>query len=199
MAATELLCTQTDVINAWAFFATLTPYEQNSLINVASQRVYNRLNVTGVGYNVKTEVYSGENVQRIWLTCLPVISILSVTLNGDQLINTYGDEYGFDPTTGELWRGDGMDDQRFAPWFSKGSDNVTVQYFGGYASTPDPLIRGTVFMVKYIWEQGKVSGVYSSESLGDWSGTLNTTNLHGGLPPHVEAMIYDYVRADAFL
>ena len=54
-----------------------------------------------------------------------------------------------------------MTDVRFAPWFPSGSGNVVVQYWAGYASIPDPIIRATSWTVKWLHEQGKVTGIYS--------------------------------------
>lgn len=195
MAASEQLCQPADVLGFWPGFGNLSAYEQASLLNVASQKVVNFCR-RGFGQALVTETKSGKNRPRLWLDLKPVISVVSVTVNGFALDNTFNNAWYFKPATGELGRGNGQDDLRFATWFPAGSNNVIVQYWAGYASVPDPIIRATAWAVKWLHAQGKVTGIYSSESIGDYSYSLNPEALSMTLPAHIASLCADYVFDD---
>jgi hypothetical protein len=184
---------------AWPAFAALPANAQTLLINSASKKIDQTCRRPfGLAQQSITEVKSGRNTAALWLKLLPVVSVQAITLNGTALDNTFGDAWTFHPGTGKVVRGDGQDDTRFVPWWPAGEENIIVQYWGGYSPIPDEIVLGTAYLVRYYYERGKVSGIYSQEAIADWSGTLNAMNLTGAVPEHVMALIADYVIDDAF-
>jgi hypothetical protein len=208
MAADELTAQPQDVLNMWAGYANLSQYEQTSLLNVASQKIINFCGTTFL-QNTYTEDYNGWNNGRIWLRHRPVIMVSQITINnnpsvpnsGTQYLNEYGTDWYFIPKTGELGRGDGMDDQRFNVWFPAGRQNINVTYFAGYPTTPDPVVRATCYYVRYLYERGtsKAMGIFSSESIGDYSYTLNTPMVNLlTMPAQCAELLAEYVQDDVF-
>lgn len=194
-------CAVQDVIDvcSWPNFGQVTASAQTRLINAASKRIDHVCRrPLGFGQQMVTETISSKNRQSLWLKTRPVITVASITVNGTALDNTYNDAWTFNPDTGKLVRGDGMDDTRFTPWFPAGEQNIVVQYWAGYSPIPDEIVTAAAFYVKYLYEQGKVSGVYSSESIGDYSYSLRETALASTVPPHILALLADYVQDDAF-
>ena len=197
--ATEDLCTIADVVGAWPAFAQINANEQAKLIDVASDKILNFCRRPGFIQVTMNEFIDGSNSSRIWLSMRPVISVNSITINGEPVDNTNLDAWGFNPKTGELWRGVGQRDNRFSRWFASGSQNIQVGYLAGYGQIPPQINRAAILYVRYLVEQFKISGVYSSESIGDYSYSLNAALVgYGGLPAHVAALCMDYVQDDAF-
>lgn len=194
-------CAVQDVIDVcdWPNFGQLTASAQTRLINAASKRVDHVCRrPLGFSQQMVTETINGRNNAALWLKTRPIISVNSVTINGSALDNSYNTAWCVDPATGKLVRGDGQDDTRFVPWFPAGEQNIVVQYWAGYQTIPDEVVVATAQYVKYLYEQGKVSGIYSSESIGDYSYSLRETVLASTVPPHILAMLADYVQDDAF-
>lgn len=194
-------CTVQDVIDCcdWPAFGQVAASAQTRLINAASREAdkFTR-RIFGFSQQSVTETFSGRNNARLFLRHRPVISVNAIVLNTWTLDNSLGDAWTFDPWTGRLVRGRGQDDTRFVPYWPAGENNIQVTYWGGYQTYPDDLVVGTAYMVRYLREQGRVPGVYSSESLGGWSGTLNPKALEMTVPPHVAARWAEYVIEDAF-
>ena len=193
--ADELLCLPSDVTNAWAAFGQLPIGEQTSLIATASQMIIDFCR-RGFGQELITESFDGKGLPRVWLSRRPVISVSSVTIGDDALDNTDGKAWSFNAATGELRRGDGQRDIRFAPRFFPGRQNVVVQYWGGYAAIPDKIVRATVMAARYLHNQMNVSGVYSAERIGDYNYTLNAQAFAMTLPAHIAALCAHYVQDD---
>ena len=194
-------CTARDVVDCcdWPAFANLSATAQRRKINAASSRVDEVCRRPfGFAQQSVTEVFSPRNRSSVYLTLRPVISVMAVTLNGDVLDNSLGDAWTVHPDTGRLIRGDGQDDPRFAPWWPAGDRNLSVQYWGGYQALPDDLVMATAYLVRWLHERGKVAGIYQSESVGGWSGTLASGGLSRTVPDHVMALLSDYVIEDAF-
>jgi hypothetical protein len=196
MAANELLCQPADVLGAWPAYGLLPATEQTSLINTASQKILNFCRRSYFTQQSVIETLDGTNLSRVWLSQRPVITVATVTINGTALDNTYGDAWTFKPSTGELLRGDGEDDSRFVPWFPKGKQNVVVQYWAGFTTVPDPIIRATIWAVRWLHEQSKISGVFSAERIGDYSYNLNASAQSMTLPTHIAGLCADYVQDD---
>lgn len=194
-------CTVQDVVDCcdWPAFANLSASAQARKINAASREA-DKFCRRPFGFSQQsvTETFSGRNNARLYLRLRPVITVSAVTVNQCPLDNTYGDAWTFTPDTGLLVRGQGLDDTRFVPWWPSGEANIQVTYWGGYAAYPDDLVMGTAYMVRYLHEQGRVPGVYASESIGGWSGTLNPRALEMTVPPHVAARWAEFVIEDAF-
>lgn len=199
MAAEEQLCTVTDVLNAWPAFAKVNPTEQAKLCDTASGKILKFCRRAGFIQETMNEFIDGNNLTRVWLSRRPVINVFQITINGELVDNPNNDAWGFNAKTGELWRHLGYHDVRFGRWFPKGRQNIQVGYFAGFGEIPSDINRAAIFYVKYLREQIKASGVYSSESIGDYSYNLNAKALGlAGLPDHVQALCLDYVADDAF-
>lgn len=168
------IVTSADVIARWPAFANLASTVQAALISDASQAIVDYCSCEFTS-STKTDVHSGRNLSRIWLKSLPVVSVTSVTVNGQAIDNTDGDGWQINTLTGELVRGSGLCDQRFAPWFPAGTNNITVVYVAGYTATPDPVKRACIMAMRFIHESSKISGRYSSERIGDYSYQLDST------------------------
>jgi hypothetical protein len=193
--------TAQDVIDCcdWPAFGQASATAQTRLIAAATRDVdtYCR-RPFGFWQQTVTEVFSGRNNARLFLRLRPVSGVAAIVLNGTALDDTTGDAWAFDPWTGRLVRGRGQDDTRFVPYWPSGEQNIQVTYYGGYQELPDDLVVATAFQVRYLREQGRVPGVFSSESLGGWGGTLNAAALTQAVPPHVAARLAGYVIEDAF-
>lgn len=194
------VCVQ-DVIDCcdWPAFGLVPATAQARLIAAATRGVdtYCR-RPFGFWQQTVTETFSGRNNARLWLRLRPVAAVAAVVLNGTELDNSLGDAWTFDPWTGRLVRGRGQDDTRFVPYWPAGEENIQVTYFGGYQSLPDDLVVATAYLVRYLRERGRNPGVFSSESIGPWSGTLNAAALNQTVPPHVAALLAEYTIEDAF-
>jgi hypothetical protein len=194
-------CATQDVIDCctWPAFGQVAASAQTRLIAAASGRVDKECRrPLGLQAQNVTEYFGGPNRQSLWLKTRPVISVQMVTVNGTCLDNTYGDAWSFNPRTGRLIRGNGQDDSHLAPWFPAGMRNIVVQYFGGYDTFPDTLVMATAWMVRWMYERGSVTGVYKSESIGDWSGTVNDGGTSNTVPSHIMDLLVDYIQDDAF-
>lgn len=194
-------CTAQDVADlcSWPRFGQLSPSAQGRLIAAASGKLDEAMRRPyGLAQQVVTETLDGRGLSTLWLALRPVITVMSVTVDGQALDNTNGDAWTFDGPKGLLVRGSGLRDRRYAYRFPRGTGNVVVQYWGGYSPIPDQVVVAAAWMVKYLYDQGKVSGIYSEESIADWSGTLNPTLLAGTVPSHIMAMLADYIQDDAF-
>lgn len=138
-----------------------------------------------------TERHDGDGLPRLWLDRPPIGAITSVTINGEALDNTNADAWGFNPDTGELWRGQGRDDLRYAMGFPTGRQNVAVEYTGGYTAVPGPVVEATLLAIKALYDRRAASGAYSSEKIGDYQYTLNTTTT-GVVTPAVAELLNPY-------
>jgi hypothetical protein len=161
------------------------------LISAASAAIEKRLNRTLASGTV-TETYSGAGLGRIWLRRLPVSAVTAVSINGSALDNTNSDAWGFNSSTGELWRGLGHDNVRYAAVFPRGSQNVTVTYTGGYATIPADLKVACIALIQHMANGAKYTGIFKSEELGDYAYTLADAALLE-LPPLTLQLLSPYV------
>ncbi len=196
--ADELLCTAQNVSDAWAAFGSLPVGEQTQLIATASQHIINFCRRPFFAQHMETEYLDGKNQSHLWLSLKPVISVAAVSINGEPLDNTAGDAWTFVPGTGKLLRGTGKQDDRFARSWPSGTGNIAVTYWAGFATVPDPVVRAAIMTVRWIYEQGKRPGIYASESIGDYSYSLNQTFLKMPLPDYIAGLLANYVQDDAF-
>jgi len=153
-----------------------------------------------------TQVYNGTGDESLQLTEYPVTSITSVTQKFTDGTTSVldSDTYRFESVTGLLyrtftgrgryvrqdstsWRNDTEPAQRFgnAYIWSKGYQNYTIVYVGGYATIPDDL-KLLVWKIVDWWFAG--SGEDSSkqsESIGAYSYTKSTDKI----PPEIRVML----------
>ncbi len=137
------------------------------------------------------EYLDGNNRPTLWLARPPIAAILSVSVNGVALDNTDGNAWTYDPNTGELIRGEGQYDPRFAPWWAKGFRNVLVTYNGGFNPVPDDVKSAAVAMVKWITDAYRITGALSSEKIGDYQ---YAAAPGAGFPASVAAILAPYRR-----
>lgn len=191
-----ILALPSDVLAAWPGYGALPASEQTALLGTASRRILNFCRRSDFLQLMDTEYLDGKGLPRLWLSRRPVITVAAITINGDAIDNTSGLAWGFNPRTGELWLSAGRDDQRFSRRFPHGKRNVAVEYWSGYSSVPEPVNRATIWAVKWLSEQVKVSGVYSAERIGDYNYTLNAAAFSLTLPAHITSLLVDYVQDD---
>lgn len=194
--ATELLAQPADILAAWPAYGALPALQQASLLASASQKILNTTRAWGFFNKTVTQSLNGNGLSRLWLAFKPIITISTVTMDGVLLDNTSGYAYSFTPRTGELIRGTGRQDLRFAYRWPHGRQNIVVQYWAGYYAVPDPVVMATVWTVRWLYDQTQQSGIYSSERIGDYSYTLNAAALSLTLPTHIMALLVDYVVDD---
>ncbi len=195
--ADELLATSDQVLASWSQFGNLPAVEQTALIAAASQAVINFCRRPGFLAAFTTETLDGKNYSRLWLSRRPIIQVISVTINGLTLDNTDGNAWSFKPGSGAIFRGPNATEPRFSAWFPAGNQNVVVQYWGGYPELPDPVVRATVIMTRYLWEFTRMRGLYQGESIGDYSYTLNALPyLMQTMPVIVGSLLAFYVQDD---
>lgn len=192
----EQLATAAAVLAEWPAYGALPAQSQTRLLNTAAQKVLNFCRRTHFLQTMDTEYLNGNGLSRLWLSRKPVITIAAITINGDPLDNTSGHAWSFTPRTGELIRGDGRRDLRFGYRWPHGRRNVAVEYWAGYTAVPDPIVMATIWAVQWLSEQGKVSGVYSAERIGDYNYTLNAAGMAMTLPVHIASLCADYVQDD---
>jgi hypothetical protein len=181
---------------AWPAWATLPMTSQTALILDASQMVENFCRHPFQTAQGVIENFDGTNLNRLWLSIRPVIAVMSVIVNQVPLDNTYNDAWTFNPATGEITRGDGMDSKSFEPWFPEGTQNIQVNYIGGPGTVPGPVMRATVICARYLHEQTGLSQVYASRSLGDYSYSINNEVTDMTMPPPAAALLAPYVSND---
>jgi hypothetical protein len=199
MAANELLCTAQDVLDAWPAFGKLTPTRQTSLLNTASQSILDFCRRDGFSQVARDEFHDGRNTSNIFVFYRPIITVTAILINGEELDNSLGDAWTIYHKEGKIVRGPSVGVARFQWWWPMGTKNIEVQYDGGYETVPDKIREATVFMVQYLQNQTKVTGIYTSESLGDYSYTLNPS-LGSALtvPAHIADLCANYVQDDCF-
>jgi hypothetical protein len=194
----ELYVTVDQASAAWPPFGKLPQQEQADLIADASEAVRNYVR-RPLLERTYVETYDGTGLGRIRLRKLPVTAIGGVVVNGEALDNATGDGWSFDRETGELRRGDGRDDVRFAPWFPKGRGNIEVTYSAGYQQVPGPVKRATILTMRWLREAVLISLFAQSESIGNYSYTrgVGTQFLAvAGLPAFAASLLEPYVIDD---
>jgi hypothetical protein len=189
------LVSDAEVTATWPGFGDLDASEQAALITAASAAVENHCRRTFAA-TAATEYHDGRGLGRIWLRRRPITAIASVTVDGVALVATDGD-FGYDPATGELYRGDGSGEPRHFPPFPHGRRNITVVYTAGYATVPADVKRATIQVVKTVSDQSRFSQTLQTEQLGDYRYVVNTTSQKSELPLSAQALLAPYVQGDA--
>ncbi len=199
----ELLVTPEAVTAAFPRFATFADSEQTALIAAASQEVLDYCRRPGFIQAFLTETLDGRGLPRLWLSLRPIITVSTVTVDGIALDNTAGAGWLVKPGTGMLIRGGylagsgiGHGDVRFSARWPAGTQNIVVAYWGGYLEVPPPVVRATIFLVQYMYRRGLITGIYQSESIGDYSYTLGKPLPAGTLPDYIGGILAPYVQDD---
>lgn len=190
-------CTAQDVIErcSWSGFGRLSATAQGGFIDTASDQIDSACGRKfGFTQQSETETFDGRGQSELWLSLRPVVSVASVTLDGDPLDNTDGTAWTLDGATGRLIRGAGREDPRFADRWPHGDDNIIVQYWGGYAAIPPKVVTATCFAVRHLYDQGKVSGAYSQETIGSYTRSIRQIALTAGLPDQVIGLLQEFMQ-----
>jgi hypothetical protein len=197
--ADQILCTPDQVSAIWPAFASMSPTLQNMLINTASQACLNFCNQT-FEQITEDEYKDGNNTGILWLNNLPVVVVNTITIQNGGLVldNADGRDWTLYPKNGKLVRGPGLNDERFAWFFPKGNRNIVVNYTGGYAAIPDAVVMAACLYTRYYFGLTRNSGIYQSESIGDYSYTLGPMTAVGGLttmgvPTYIADLLSPYV------
>jgi len=183
------LVTNAQVLAGWPGLARLDPIEQAALLTAASRAIERYCNRT-FAVTAYTETHSGRNLPRVWLANRPVVAVTSVTVDGQALDNTTGDAWTVTPETGELLRGGGRGDPRFAPWFPWGRNNIVVAYTAGFATVPADVQLAARYLVQHMSESRKGIGPIRSETIGDYAYQLEGG---GGWPAAVTDLLRFHV------
>jgi len=186
------LVTAAEVADAWPAFGSVPSYQQPGLIRDASAIIAAAVGVDFVPTSY-VERIDGRNLPRIWLAHRPVLSVSSVAVSGEVLAPA---DYTLDPGAGELLRGDGSYEPRFAQMWPSGRRNIEVSYQAGYATVPDDVKRACILTIRYHAGIVAVSGAFKSESIGDYSYTIADGGSSGGsrdnLPSDAAAILARY-------
>lgn len=187
------LVTPPEVIARWPGFAKYPPDVQAAMISDASAIIQNELGIT-FAMTEYTELLDGKNYPRIWVTNKPVLMVISVKVNGDVLDDPDGVEWTLDPQRGELLRGAGQHDPRFASWWPSGRRNIEVVYMAGYDPIPEDVKRATVITMQSYAAQMTMSGggIYKSEEIGDYKYTLSDMPVFDNIPATAMAILGNY-------
>lgn len=191
--------TAQDVIDccSWPGFGQLSVTAQARLLSAASaivDEVTGRSRY-GLARRSITQTFDGGD-SELWLALRPVVSIESVTVDGEAIDNTSGEEWSFDAEDGWLIRGTGRGELRFGRRWRPGNDNIVVSYTGGYTTIPDDIVVATAWLCRYLYDQGKISGAYSQETIGRYTRSIRQVALVAGVPAHVMGILQKYTPDD---
>lgn len=172
------------VTSMYPQLANLAPGPLQALANAAEAYLVQALG-RDLTAGSKTQTFSGKNQSILWLNCTPVASVDSITSNGNAMDMTsiHWDSEG---RVSRMWKGFWNQVLGWDP----GITNIVVTYTSaGLDQTTQDMLIGVV-MTWMLDMQGKSSTV-SSESIGDYSYTMNTAFLKG-LPPYISTLIQPY-------
>ena len=129
----------------------------------------------------------GNGTAVLRLSAFPVISVASVKVNGED-----EEEYTLDAVRGWLYTKEGVWRDSFTmariieltPVFrANPTPNIVVEYRAGYAEIPVDLQRAALMLAQTIHKQQHVNGALSSESIGDWSYSVDTRGVMASVEP----------------
>ena len=191
--ATGDLVTPPEVLARWPGFSKYPADVQAALISDCSSLIQNELGIV-FALNQYTELLDGKNYPRIWVTNKPVVAVTSVKINGAILNDPDGVEWTLDPLRGELLRGVGHFDPRFANWWPAGRRNIEIVYMAGYDPIPDDVKRATVITMQSYGAMMSMNsgGLMKSESIGDYSYTLADLPAFNNIPSSAMAILGNY-------
>jgi len=143
----------------------------SSLISGWSLSVENYLDI-GIASRTRTEFYNGNGTNYINLNHYPITSITSITFDaqGDTPEIFLGTDFVISQDMGTVKFSPLAEESRS---FSYGFQNIKVIYVAGYLTIPADIKMAMFRLVKSASESNQVSGVFKSESIPDYSYTLN--------------------------
>lgn len=189
--ATGDLVTTPEVLARWPKFSSYSSDVQAALISDCSALIQKQTRIT-FAVTQYTELIDGKNYPRIWVSNKPIVAIIGVSVNEEPLDTTQGWDYIFDPLQGEILRGIGQYDPRFAVWWPAGRRNIEVVYTAGYNPIPDDVKRATVITMQSYAALMNVSMTYKSESIGDYNYTLADLPSFNNIPAPAMAILGNY-------
>lgn len=137
----------------------------------------------------KTQTFTGRNQPILRLSNTPVVSIQSIYVNDVLKPST---DYYFS-SNGELFKSKSGFREHMQGW-EVGVQNIVVNYTtSGISQYEQDLLIGSV--MNWFYDQNKRSPVISSESIGDYSYSLNTASM-GGIPLAVMSVLSPYIRME---
>lgn len=116
----------------------------------------------------RVETHDGGDTHELWLRLTPVVSIASITVDGQAIT-----DFIFNAGNGRVTRGDGRVHPYFATWNPAGADNIVVTYTGGYDRIPESIKEAVVQGVVNFVREKERDPAMQSESFGrDYSYTM---------------------------
>ena len=198
----EQLATADEVTAIWSGFAKIPAPAQQALINTSSKKIIGFVRRPGFAPVMRDELYDGTNTSTLWLKMRPIITINQITVNGEVIDNSDGLAWTVNTKTGQLVRGHTLGlipnqgDPRFHRWWPRGTQNIEVQYWAGFAAVPDDVKMAIAFYCQFLRAQLAAPGVFISESIGDYSYTIDRAATKFGIPISVLDLILEYVQDD---
>ena len=180
-----------------AFQVKQTSGASSAYIEIADSRV--RLTTDGTATELEFADYATITLLRAAIDavtgweCTAVSSAVGAMKSTDLLpnygarycLNEYVDVEVPDDYVQEYYLEGGVDELRgngvlYNPWGWARGIEYHVSYVGGYSYTPYALEQAVLELIKYKHEAMQTSGLYKSESLGDYSFTL--ADMKKGIP-----------------
>ena len=178
----------TSVTDLFPSLAQLSPGQFQALATAAESwitRTIGRDLVEGS----KTQTFTGRNQPILRLANTPVSSIQSIYVHGVLKPST---DYSFS-SNGQIFKGGYGFSEHMQGW-EVGVQNIVVNYTSsGISQYEQDLLIGTV--MNWFYDQNKRSPIISSESIGDYSYSLNTAFLRG-VPAQVMTLLQPYMRME---
>ena len=154
--------------------------------------------------------HDGDGTDRFFLRNVPVSSAIVRTVDHDGTITTVeSSTYRINTRTGEVrllasrvarWGGSSWDDGRratgfryYAPCWPRGCQNLQSTYSHGWDSGDEPkdLVQALIELTSIMYRESKRDGTLNSESLGDYSYTLNSQDERS---KRVRELLLPFVR-----
>ena len=164
--------------------ANLAPGPLQALANAAETYLVQALG-REISPGTKTQTFTGKNQTYLWLTATPVSAVTSVVCNDNA-----------QDVTALHWDSEGrLTRQNKGFWnqllgWDPGISNIVVTYTSeGLDQNTQDMLIGAV--TTWMLDMQNKSSVVSSESIGDYSYTLNTAFMKG-LPPYISTLIQPY-------
>lgn len=164
--------------------ANLAPGPLQALANAAETYLVQALG-REISPGTKTQTFTGKNQTYLWLTATPVSAVTSVVCNNNaqDLTSLHWD------SEGRLTRQNNGFWNQLLGW-DPGIANIVVTYTSdGLDQNTQDMLIGAV--MTWMLDMQNKSSVVSSESIGDYSYTLNTAFMKG-LPPYISTLIQPY-------
>lgn len=146
--------------------------------SIAVQRYLNRT-IASLAY---TETVDGTGGRALMLGNYPVTAVASVTIDGQPVPPRLpGGQLGYTFDQDSIALGGSC--------FTRGQQNVVIQYTAGFAETPFDLEQAVIELVVLRYKERERVGLVSQAAAGE-----TTSYLTKAMPDDVKAILAQYVR-----